>query len=441
MSGKPVNISPKPDSNRTSPVTTPNGALTARRGFHVLAKPTGPICNLDCEYCFFLSKESLYPGDRFRMPYDLLEIYIRQLMEAHAGLPEVTVAWQGGEPTLMGVDFFERAVALVEQYRGARQHVQHTIQTNGTLLTDEWCQMFLKHKFLVGISIDGPPILHDTFRKDKRGNPSSDRVLRGLELLKAHKVEFNILCTVNAANQSRPIEVYRYFRDELGAQFIQFIPIVERVNDTGYQEGNEVTSRSVDPLAFGRFLIEIFDEWIRHDVGKVFVNHFDTSLASWVRAPASLCIFAETCGRSVALEHNGDLYSCDHFVEPKHLLGNIRESHMLELIESSQQVNFANAKRDTLPVMCQECSFKFACNGECPKNRFVLTPTGEEGLNYLCPGYLEYFNHIDGSMKLMAQLLEEGRFADEVMTIFKQTGRNEPCPCGSKLKAKNCHQR
>ena len=228
---------------------------TAPEYFHVLAKPTGPICNLDCEYCFFLSKETLYPGDRFRMSDELLTAYVRQLLESHASAPEVTVAWQGGEPTLMGVDFFRRAVELTEQFRRPGQRVQYTIQTNGTLLTDDWCKLLADHRFLVGLSVDGPPEVHDRYRVDKRGNPSSERVLRGLNLLKKHDVEFNILCTVNAANQDRPLEVYRYFRDELGAQFIQFIPIVERDNDSGFQEGDQVTGRSVDPNAWGRFLI------------------------------------------------------------------------------------------------------------------------------------------------------------------------------------------
>ena len=252
--------------------------------------------------------------------------------------------------------------------------------------------------FLVGISIDGPPELHDRYRVDKRGNPSSERVLGGLELLAKHDVEFNVLCTVNAANQDHPLEVYRYFRDDLGARFIQFIPIVERDNDTGFQEGDRVTERSVDPDAWGRFLVTVFDEWLRHDVGTVFVSHFDAALASWVGVPPALCVFAETCGNAVALEHNGDLYSCDHFVEPGYLLGNIFETHMVELMASPQQRSFGEAKRDTLPRYCRECTVRFACQGECPKNRFIRTPDGEPGLNYLCAGYKEFFGHIDGPM-------------------------------------------
>ncbi len=275
---------------------------------------------------------------------------------------------------------------------------------------------------------------------DKKGNPTFDRVLRGFELLKAHGVEFNILCTVNAANQDRPLELYRFFRDELGAHHIQFIPIVERDNDTGFQEGDSVTDRSVESDAWGHFLITVFDEWVRRDVGTVFVAHFDAALASWVGVSPALCIFGETCGNALALEHNGDLYSCDHFVEPKHLLGNIRTTHMVELVASPKQRAFGEAKRDTLPRYCRECDVRFACHGECPKNRFILTPDGEAGLNYLCAGYKRFFTHIDGSMRIMADLLRQGRFADEIITVLATAGRNEPCPCGSGRKAKHCHQ-
>ncbi|HEY5249181.1 MAG TPA: anaerobic sulfatase maturase, partial [Dermatophilaceae bacterium] len=321
---------------------------TAPAGFHVLAKPSGPICNLDCEYCFFLSKESLHPGARFRMSDELLETYVRQMLESHDG-PEVTIAWQGGEPTLMGVAFFRRAMVLVDRYRRPDQTVQHTMQTNGTLLNDEWCELLAEHGFLVGISIDGPPAMHDAFRKDKKGNPTLEKVLRGYELLQRHKVDTNILCTVNSANQDHPVEVYRYLRDDLGATFIQFIPIVERDNDTGFQAGDRVTYRSVQPDAWGRFMIGVFDEWVRSDVGTVYVQHFDAALAAWLGMSPSLCIFGETCGNALAMEHNGDLYSCDHFVEPAYLLGNIMDTHMLDLVASPQQRAFGDAKRDTLP--------------------------------------------------------------------------------------------
>jgi uncharacterized protein len=404
----------------------------------VLAKPTGPICNLDCEYCFFLSKEALYPGDRFRMSDDVLERYVAQLLESQLA-PDVTIAWQGGEPTLMGVDFFRRAVELAEEHRRPGQRLHHTIQTNATLLTDEWCELLAEHRFLVGVSIDGPPELHDVYRVDKRGNPTFEKVRRGWDLLRSHGVDANVLCTVNAANQAHPLDVYRFLRDELGARHVQLIPIVERDNDTGFQEGDAVTERSVAPDAWGRFLIAVFDEWLVHDVGTVFVQMFDAALASWVGVGAAMCIFAETCGDAVALEHNGDLYSCDHFVEPRHLLGNIAETHMVELLASPQQRAFGAAKRDTLPRQCRECDVRFACQGECPKNRFTLTPDGEAGLNYLCEGYLAFFHHVDGPMRLMADLLRRGRSADEVMGILARAPRNEPCPCGSGRKAKHCH--
>jgi len=414
--------------------------LTAPDHFHVLAKPTGPICNLDCSYCFFLSKEALYPGDRFRMDDTRLEQYIRQVIEGQTG-PEVTIAWQGGEPTLMGVDFFRHAIELAERYRRPGQVLEHTIQTNGTLLTDEWCELFAAHDVLVGISIDGPRQLHDAYRVDKRGNATFDKVMRGFELLRAHDVELNVLCTVHAANQHHPLDVYRFFRDDLGVRHIQLIPIVERDNDTGFQEGDTVTDRSVSPEAWGDFLITVFDEWVTRDVGTVFVSHFDAALASWLGVQPALCIFGETCGNAVALEHNGDLYSCDHFVEPAHLLGNIGETHMVDLVASPKQRAFGDAKRDTLPAYCRACDVRFACQGECPKNRFTTTPDGDPGLNYLCAGYYSFFTHVDGLMRTMADLLRRGRFADEVMGVLARAGRNEPCPCGSGRKTKVCHGR
>jgi uncharacterized protein len=418
-----------------APTARPPSAPAA---FHVLAKPSGPICNLDCRYCYFLEKEALYPGDRFRMGDDILEQYIRQLLEAHHRVPEVTIAWQGGEPTLMGLDFFDRAMALVERYRRPGQVIHHTIQTNATLLTDRWCTFLAQHRFLVGVSIDGPRPLHDHFRVDKRGRPTFGRVLNGLDRLKAHGVDVNVLCTVHAANQSAPGTVYRFLRDDLGIRHIQLIPIVERdpTSPSGALEG-----RSVDPRAWGRFLIEIFDEWVVRDVGEVFVSHFDAALASWLGVPPSLCIFNETCGNAVALEHNGDLYSCDHFVEPDHLLGNIRTTHLLELMASDRQRAFGANKRDTLPRYCRSCAVRFACQGECPKNRFSWTPDGEPGLNYLCEGYKAFFTHIDGPMGIMADLVRSGRFADEIKGLLLAAGRNDPCPCGSGRKAKLCHQR
>jgi len=404
--------------------------------FHLLAKPTGAICNLDCKYCFFLSKEMLYPGSRFRMADELLEIYIRQLLESQPG-PEVIVGWQGGEPTLMGLEFFERSIEYVRKYERPHHRVTYTIQTNGTRLTDEWAAFLKKHQVLVGLSVDGPREMHDALRVDKGGKGTFDDVMRGWECLNRHGVDVNILCTVNAANADHPVELYRFFRDELKTTFIQFIPIVERTTpetlplaNAGWSErgsdprplyllaGDRVTDRSVGAEQWGRFLIGVFDEWVKADVGKVYVQMFDAALASWLGLPASMCIFSETCGNALALEHNGDLYSCDHFVEPKYKLGNITEVHMLQLVTSKQQLEFGRAKRDTLPKYCRECAVRFACHGECPRNRFIATPDGEPGLNYLCAGYKDFFTHIDRPMKLMADLLRQGRYADEAMAML-----------------------
>jgi uncharacterized protein len=410
-------------------LTLPKNAPPA---FHLLAKPTGAICNLDCHYCFFLSKEQLYPGSKFRMTDELLETYIQQLLESHQ-TPEVTIAWQGGEPTLMGLEFFQRSIALVEKHKKSGQQVTHTLQTNGTRLDDAWGQFFRQHNFLIGLSVDGPQYLHDTYRVDKRGRGSFEQVMLGWEILKQHQVDFNILCTVNAANGDRPLEVYRFFRDELGAEFIQFIPIIERVNADGstlIQQGKQVTERSVKPEQFGQFLSGVFDEWVRRDVGKIFIQHFDAALANWVGVQPGVCIFSKTCGNALALEHNGDLYSCDHFVEPDYKLGNIQETPMLELIASDRQRQFGRAKFEALPKYCRDCEVRFACNGGCPKNRFIETPDGEAGLNYLCAGYKAFFTHIDKPMQMMADLLRQGRYADEVMSLLAKAEQQTRKPVG-----------
>ncbi|MGB6422217.1 MAG: anaerobic sulfatase maturase [Anaerolineales bacterium] len=385
--------------------------------FHLLAKPTGAVCNLNCTYCFFLTKEKLYPGSRFRMTDELLEEYIRQYIDAQQ-IPEVTIAWQGGEPTLMGVDFFKKTIEYQQIYKKPHMTFQNTMQTNGVLLDDEWCQFFKENNFLIGISIDGPKELHDAYRVDKGGKGSFDRVMRGLHYLQKHNVDFNILTTVHAANGDYPLEVYRFFRDEIGAKFFQFIPIVERENETGYQEGNTVTDRTVKAKQYGNFLNAIFDEWVYHDVGDVFVQIHDVSLGAWLGRPPSLCIFSPTCGNSMAMEHNGDMYSCDHFVEPRYFLGNIREEPMINLVGSEKQRKFGQEKQDSLPNYCLECAVCFACNGGCPKNRFIETPDGEHGLNYLCEGYKTFFNHIDRPMRIMAALLRQNREAGDIMQIL-----------------------
>lgn len=421
----------------------------APAAFHVMAKPSGSDCNLNCAYCFFLKKERLYPGSDFRMSDAVHESYIRQLLEAHQ-TPQVTVAWQGGEPTLMGLEFFHRSMALQKKYQRPGTRIENTFQTNGILLNAQWCRFFHENGFLVGLSLDGPQDLHDVYRLDKGGRGTFDRVLRAARLLQEHGVDFNILCTLNAKNAAHPLKVYRFFRDEVECPYVQFIPVVERANESGFQEGHTVTERSVGPAQFGRFLIEIFDEWVRRDVGRMFVLNFDGALAGWLGQAGTVCIFGPTCGLGMALEHNGDLYSCDHFVEPRYLLGNILDRPLLELVASDKQRTFGQDKQETLPQDCRVCEFLAVCNGECPKNRFVTTPGGQGGLNYLCPGYKAFFRHADPAMRIMAELIRSGRTADGVMEILARertsagrkggdAGRNDPCPCGSGIKFRNCH--
>jgi uncharacterized protein len=419
--------------------------------FHVMTKPRGAICNLDCEYCYFLSKERLYPQSDFRMSETLLEEYTRQFIAAQAA-PHITFAWQGGEPTLMGLDFYRQAVDYQQKHKRPEQTIENTIQTNAVLLDNAWCEFFAANGFLVGVSLDGPQAMHDAYRVDKGGNPTFDRVMNGIRLLQRHGVDFNILTTVHAANVDYPLEVYRFLRDEVPTTFIQFIPIVERDNETGFQEGTTVTHRSVDARKYGKFLTAIYDEWVRRDVGRVFVQMFDIALAVWSGHRAGLCVFEETCGLALAMEHNGDVYSCDHFVEPKHFVGNIGVVPLSEIVTSEQQVRFGEAKRDTLPRYCRECPVRFVCNGGCPKDRFIETPDGEPGLNYLCEGYKTFFTHVDEGMRFMADQLRERRAPANVMgymhqkdvnftKLLAQTGRNDPCPCGSGLKFKKCHGR
>jgi uncharacterized protein len=423
--------------------------------FHIMAKPRGPICNLNCAYCYYLRKEQLYPGSDFRMSDHVLESFTRQYIEAQR-VPEVTFGWQGGEPLLMGLDFFRRAVELQERYRRSGMRIINALQTNGVLLNDAWGRFLHEHNFLVGLSVDGPRECHDAYRRDKGGAPSFDRAMAGLALLKEHAVEFNILATVHAANVGHPLEVYRFFRDVAGAQFIQFIPIVLRDNETGFQEGSAVTPHSVTGRQYGDFLIAIFDEWVQRDVGRVFVQIFDVALTAWVGERPGLCIFEETCGLGLAMEHNGDLYACDHFVEPRHRLGNILETPLTTLVSSAQQRQFGLDKRDRLPRTCRECSVRFVCNGGCPKNRLLAAPgaviNGEPALNYLCEGYKAFFTHIARPMAMMVEELRVGhppanvmvRLAREEVELqrrFAAARRNDPCPCGSGHKFKHCHGR
>ena len=385
--------------------------------FHVMIKPRGPICNLDCSYCYYLSKEDLYPGSTFQMTEETLRTFTLDYIRAQQ-VPEVIFSWQGGEPLLMGLDFFRKAVAFQRDFARPGMRISNTIQTNGTVLDEEWSHFFRENGFLVGISLDGPAPLHDGYRVDKGGKATHARVMAGLDLLQRHGVEYNILATVHSRNAQEPLEVYRFFRDEVKASFLQFIPIVQRDNETGYQEGTRVTERSVTGAAYGDFLKAIFNEWVCRDVGTVFVQLFDVTLAGWVGHPMGLCIFDETCGKALALEHNGDLYACDHYVEPSFHLGNTRRDPLPTLVTSNTQIAFGKAKKESLPGFCQICNVRFLCNGGCPKNRILTAPDGEEGLNWLCEGYKAFFTHTSPAMRFMAETLKAGGPPMEIMDKF-----------------------
>jgi len=371
-------------------------------GIHVIAKPIGAVCNINCAYCFYLEKRGLFPkNEDFRMSDDVLSAFIRQYIEAQP-FPEVEFVWQGGEPTLLGIDFFRRMIKLQKEHKRDKK-VRNCLQTNGVLLNDEWCEFLKKHDFLVGISLDGPKEVHDIYRKDSTGKGTFDKAVRGLRLLKKHGVEFNVLASVAKETAKAPLDIYHFLKDE-GVKFIQFTPVVER--EAG---SDKISSFTVGPEMWGDFLIRIFDEWVRNDVGKTFVMNFEWALNAWVKNASPVCIFSENCGRSLVIEHNGDVYSCDHFVHPKYLLGNVLKSPLKDLVEIPAQKVFGEAKSKTLPDPCKKCAFLFACRGECPKRRFV------KGLNYLCPGYKRYFQHIDRYMRTMAQLLSYDRPVSDIM--------------------------
>jgi len=446
-----------------------------------MTKPIGPICNLDCKYCFYLEKEKLYPTnanlDAFKMPFDVLENYIQQYLEQQ-DIAEINFAWQGGEPTLLGIDFFKKVVEFQQKYARPHQKINNAFQTNGILIDADWAKFFHEHQFLVGLSLDGPRELHDLYRTTRGGKPSFDLAMRGLNLLKEHKAEFNTLTVVHRELAYKPLEVYHFLK-EIGSGYMQFIPLVERIgnaNAGGSGAGGidaplanpptlkvltpyaEVTPWSVEPLQYGTFLCAIFDEWVRNDVGRYFVQMFDVQLGIELGYPASLCVFAETCGKGLALEHNGDLYACDHFVYPHFKLGNLMNQTITEMVNSPQQIQFGIDKHASLPRQCQRCEVGRHCNGECPKHRFNLTIDGEPGLNYLCAGYKKFFNHMKPNMRIMADLLRHRRPAADIMAYLAQqekrgagTGvsnlvrpvttmptRNDPCPCGSGKKFKKC---
>lgn len=429
--------------------------------FNVMLKPIGPICNLNCTYCYYLEKKNLYLDTRdFRMKDEVLEQFTKQYIESQ-NVPVITFVWQGGEPTMLGIDYFQKALEYQDKYKGDKR-IENVFQTNGTLLTDDFCKFFTDNNFLIGVSIDGPEHIHDEYRLTNQNTGSFKKVMEGIELLQKHNTEFNTLSVVNKSNAYHPIEIYRFLK-EIGSGYLQFIPIVERITSSpqpdkvnllapNHREDAKVTEWSVEASQYGNFLCSIFDEWVRNDVGKYFVQMFDVTLANWAGERPGLCVFSETCGDATAMEHNGDLYSCDHFVYEDYKLGNIAETHLLDMVKSEKQQKFGRDKRDKLPRYCFECDYRFACHGECPKNRISETPYGEPGLNYLCPGFKHFFAHVHPYMQFMADELKAKRAPANVMqwirrierqnaqkeTVKVQMGRNDPCPCGSGKKYKNC---
>lgn len=399
-----------------SPFPAPQGAT---RRYHAMVKPTGSICNLDCTYCYYLHKKELLGSEsKFQISDDILEMHIRQYIEGQDG-PDVVFSWQGGEPTLLGVGFFEKVVELERKYKKPYQRVENDLQTNGTLLNEEWARFLRQHNFLVGLSIDGPEELHNAFRVAKNGSPTFDKVFAASELLHAYDVPFNSLTVVNRMNAQHPLEVYRFLRKRVRPREMQFIPCIEpkvfrsvapqkwdpntlpQYDSPAAHPGNPdsvVTDWSVDPDDWGTFLCEIWDRWYSRDYGRVFINLFETAIAQWMGMEAQLCIYHEFCGKGVAVEHDGSLYSCDHYVYPEYRLGNIMDTSSSRLVFSERQQQFGFAKSKSLPQYCRNCKYLFACNGECPKNRLIRTPDGEPGLNYLCSGLQKFWKHIDPYM-------------------------------------------
>jgi uncharacterized protein len=406
-------------SYSSDPLSPPPIYPGAKPRFHAMVKPTGAICNLDCAYCYYLHKEKLLgSGSKFRISDEILEAHIRQYIEGQRG-DEVVFSWQGGEPTLLGVSFFEKVMALEKKYSRPGQRIENDLQTNGTLLNDEWCAFLRDNRFLVGLSIDGPQELHDRFRVDKGGQPTFDKVFAAGQLLQRYKIPFNTLTVVNRANAKKPLDVYRFLSRELRPRQLQFIPCVEpkvfentapqrweptvmpMQGSSASRPGNPdsvVTDWSIDPDDWGYFLCKVWDDWFRRDYGKVYVNLFETAVAQWMGMDSQICIYGEFCGKGVALEHDGSVYACDHYVYPEYKLGNIAENHISRLIFSDQQRTFGFAKRNDLPRQCRDCKYLFACNGECPKNRLVRTSRGDPGLNYLCSGLMQFWQHIDVDM-------------------------------------------
>ncbi len=446
-------------------------ALTSRWPFHVMVKPIGPICNLDCSYCFYLEKEAMYPGSHsFRMQKTLLDDFVRGYIESQPeGTREVHFAWQGGEPTLMGVDFFKLALEAQQRHARPGMEIHNALQTNGTRLDADWGNFLHEHQFLVGISVDGPEEVHDRYRFDKAGKGSYADVIRGIDVLRAAEVDFNTLTVVHHENAEDPVATYDFLKS-LGSTFLQFIPIVEHdavleskteqrpLGDSREEAGVKVALRSVQPEQWGRFLCGVFDRWLEvDDVGKIYVQHFDMQLGMVMGQPASVCVHSETCGRAVALEHNGDLYSCDHYVSPEYKLGNLAQVSLAEMLDSDAQREFGNAKRDTLPGACKRCKHLRFCWGACPKDRIRRTSDGEPGLAWLCEGYFEFYDHTLPVFQQMAECVRLGHPPRDYQQLTKiqeavriprvdrsagasslRRGRNDPCGCGSGEKYKKC---
>ena len=391
---------------------------------YVMLKPAGAHCNLACKYCYYLEKNKLYPtAQRHLMSDEMLEQFTREYIEAQT-MNQVLFTWHGGEPLLRSIDFYRKALSLQQKYAGGRR-IDNVIQTNGTLLTDEWCEFFAQNHWLVGISIDGPQPYHDHYRLTAAGKPSWQKVMQGIKLLKKHGVEWNAMAVVNAYNVNHPLEFYRFFKEN-GCQFLQFTPIVER--QTRHEDGRTLASladkdeiplseASVTPEQWGYFLCAIFDEWVRKDVGKIFVEIFDCTLANWMGVSPGICAYSKECGHAGVMEHNGDVYSCDHFVFPEYKLGNIRDHSLIDMLYGEQQQEFSRLKHSSLPRQCKECDMKFACHGECPKNRFMKDKYGDSGLNYLCPGYYHYYQHVAPYMDYMKQELMSQRPPSNIMKV------------------------
>lgn len=393
---------------------------------YVMLKPAGAHCNLACKYCYYLEKNKLYPtAQRHLMSDEMLEQFTREYIEAQT-MNQVLFTWHGGEPLLRSIDFYRKALSLQQKYAGGRR-IDNVIQTNGTLLTDEWCEFFAQNHWLVGISIDGPQPDHDHYRLTAAGKPSWKKVMQGIKLLKKHGVEWNAMAVVNAYNANHPLEFYRFFKEN-GCQFLQFTPIVERL--TRHGDGRTLASladkdeislseASVAPEQWGNFLCAIFDEWVRKDVGKIFVEIFDCTLANWMGVSPGICAYSKECGHAGVMEHNGDVYSCDHFVFPEYKLGNIRDHSLIDMLYGEQQQEFSRLKHSSLPRQCKECDMEFACHGECPKNRFMKDKYGDSGLNYLCPGYYHYYQHVAPYMDYMKQELMAQRPPSNIMKVVQ----------------------